>query len=171
MIMFLMYIMLIFGFVVAGMGMYLTYYVPPIFSWIFFIFGAIIAFCGMFLMTMRAIKTGANLLINPASTKNDSVLWFYIKRNGTVKIIPATEMKNAGGLIKADNTDVIVQDVVKPPYRIADHQVRFIPEGSGYASSHMFVLYAKVLKDKHKLEDLHHGRFNILTKLNKKLGD
>ena len=119
----IMIIMVMFGLLMTGMsGAF-----PNIaFQILFFVLGIIIAFTGITMLYLRAIKTGAIYLLKPAQP--NQMIWFYIQRDGTVKITPA--LRRIEGMSESREMDAIIQDM--KAYRIFDHQIRFVPEDLGH---------------------------------------
>ena len=130
--------------------------------------GFLLPFVGILMMTGRMSKVGIISLLNPA--KPNEVIWFYIRKDGTVLITPA--FRALEGMTKNPkmSRDLIeggkrlapmVQDLKS--YRLFDHQVRFVPEDIGHTVDHRHVLYAKVLKNKYGFENIRDGRRKIIA--------
>jgi len=127
-----------------------------------FIVGMIISLVGLFMLYIRAIKTGAIHLLNTAQP--NSVIWFYIQRDGTVKITPA--FKRIEGMTESKEMDAIIQDM--KAYRIFDHQIRFVPEDLGHSADVKHCVYARIMKNKYGFESIRDGRRKILDYLYKR---
>ena len=61
--------------------------IPDMFRYVFFIVGLVISFVGLFMLFTRAKKTGAEHLLDFG--RPGTAIWFYIYRDGTLKITPA----------------------------------------------------------------------------------
>jgi len=116
--------------------------IPDIFRMVLFMFGFLLSFVGIFLIQGRAMKTGVSHLLEYGNPKK--IIWFYVYRDGTIKITPA--MRDVEGLLYSRELDAAVQDMKS--YRLFDHSVRFVPEAIGHAVDLDMCLYAHVLKTK-----------------------
>jgi len=116
--------------------------IPDALRMIMFMFGFLLAFVGVFLIQGRALKTGVNHLLEYGNPKK--IIWFYVYRDGTIKITPA--MRDVEGLLYSKELDAAVQDMKS--YRLFDHSIRFVPEAIGHAADLDMCLYAHVLKTK-----------------------
>ena len=116
--------------------------IPDVLRMIMFMFGFLLAFVGVFLIQGRALKTGVGHLLEYGNPKK--IIWFYVYRDGTIKITPA--MRDVEGLLYSKELDAAVQDMKS--YRLFDHSIRFVPEAIGHAADLDMCLYAQVLKTK-----------------------
>lgn len=153
----IMIIMVMFGLLISGISGHAPS--PPL-QIIFFIGGIMVAFVGMLLLYGRAIKTGAIYLLQ--SAQPDNMIWFYIQRDGTVKITPA--FRRIEGMSESKEMDSIIQDM--KAYRIFDHQVRFVPEDLGHSADVKHCVYARVMKNKYGFESIKDGRRKLLFWMN-----
>jgi hypothetical protein len=147
---------MIFGIILSSIGSYM----PPeykMFQVFFFILGMAVASIGLIILFTRARKTGAIHLLEPAQP--GKMIWFYIQKDGTVKVTPAVKEKEGMTQCK-ELSDAIVQDT--KAYRLFDHSVRFVPEDVGHTANHLHCLYAMVMKNKYGYEDIKDGRKKIL---------
>ena len=126
--------------------------IPMIFRVAFFGVGAMIAFFGVFMTHMRAKKTGAEHLIEPG--RPGTILWFYVHKDGTVKITPA--MREVESALFSPELDAVVHEMKS--YRLFDHSVRFVPEGIGHAVDLDMCLYVSLLKNKFGFQTLREAR-------------
>lgn len=149
----IMIMMIMFGLLITFVAGYMPFMVLQI---MFLVVGIIVAFVGIMLVYIRAIKTGAIHLLQPAQPNN--MIWFYIQRDGTVKITPA--FRRIEGMSESTEMNAIIQDM--KAYRIFDHQVRFVPEHVGHSADVKHCVYAKVMKNKYGFEGIKDGRRKIL---------
>lgn len=163
MIFFMAYLLLFFGVFLAGviglLPLQVQVVIPDYFRMILFAFGMIIAFLGLIMIHSRAIKTGVHHLIEPG--KPNRIHWFYIYRDGSIKITPS--VREVEGQLYCPELDAQIQDMKS--YRIFDHPVRFVPEGTGHAIDLGKCLYAQFLKTKFgfaNLREARDGGFNLL---------
>jgi len=156
----LMILMVTAGLVLAGLSGSMPVMILQV---MMFVVGILIAFVGMMMLYGRAAKTGAIHLLEQAQP--DSMIWFYIQRDGNVKITPS--IRRIEGM--SENTEIgYVQD--RKSYRLFDHQVRFVPEDLGHTADHRHALYAQVLKTKYGFENLKDGRRKLLFWQNQQKG-
>jgi hypothetical protein len=118
------------------------------------VFGAILALVGIFITMMRAYRTGAIRIINPAKVHQS--LWFYIHRDGNVVILPA--MRDVVGLSVSGDKRVDAEIADLKSYRLYDHIIRFVPEGVGHSVDLNAVLYSYLLKTKHGFKTIKDAR-------------
>ena len=127
-------------------------FIPDIFRIAFFMIGMILSFFGVFMTHIRAKKTGAEHLIEPG--RPETIIWFYVHRDGTVKITPAVrEVENA---LYSPELDAMVHEMKS--YRLFDHSIRFVPEGIGHAVDLDMCLYVSLLKNKFGFQTLREAR-------------
>lgn len=149
----IMLLLVMFGLMICGV----SGHAPGIaLQGLFFIIGIIIAFVGILILYGRAIKTGAIYLLQPAQP--DNMIWFYIQRDGTVKITPA--FRRIEGMSESKEMDSIIQDM--KAYRIFDHQIRFVPEDLGHSADVKHCVYARIMKNKYGFESIKDGRRKLL---------
>jgi hypothetical protein len=152
----LSYMLVMTGLFLAGfmglMPLNIQLMVPTILRIALFAVGMVLAFFGVFLPHSRAKKTGAEHLIDPG--RPGTIIWFYVHRDGTVRITPAIrEVENA---LYAPELDALVHEMKS--YRLFDHSVRFVPEGIGHAVDLDMCLYVTLLKNKYGYQNLREAR-------------
>jgi hypothetical protein len=125
---------------------------PALLKMALFFVGILIAFIGWFMPWVRATKTGAIHLIESASPK--TLIWFYVFRDGTVKI--TTSIREVEGQLYSKELDAQINDLKS--YRLFDHSIRFVPEGIGHAVDLDMILYATLLKTKWGYANLREAR-------------
>jgi hypothetical protein len=159
---FLAYLTMFFGIFMAGIsGLFpasVQNVIPDMYRSFFFIMGLIVAMIGLVLLNIRAIKVGANHLIAPG--RPDSILWLYVFRDGTIKIVPS--LRVVEGQLYSPELDAQIHEMKS--YRIFDHSIRFVPEGVGHAIDLDMCLYAYVLKTKWGFSNLLQARKGVLKK-------
>lgn len=162
MMFFLGYMLMFFGFVLAGLIGLLplqTQIAIPMFMRVgMFGFGIFIGFIGMFLPHSRALKTGANHLIEPG--RPGLINWFVVYPDGDIKITQS--IREVEGQLYSRELDAQIQELKS--YRIFDHSIRFVLEGSGHAADLGMCVYSEFLQNKHGFESLRDAResgFNI----------
>lgn len=145
------------GTLIAVFGMLVP---NPIVNVLFLIVGLIMSMAGILMLMLKAVKTGVIHFFYPPRN-DDSTLWFYIRRDGTVKITPAFRM------LEGMSEDLYGTKIIKDmkSYRLADWNVRFVPEGIGHSVDVNNVMYARVMKKQNHFESLKDGRRKILTSL------
>jgi len=129
--------------------------IPDGFRFIMFFVGFIIPRSGFMMHYIRAKRTGAVHIINPAVPGTH--LWFYIFKDNEIMITPA--IRSGEGLSYSPKLDAQVFDVKS--YTLADHKVRIVPEVIGQAVDIDYVLYVNVLKTKYGFENLKEIRDSI----------
>lgn len=163
MLFFMAFMMLFFGLTMAGifslLPVSMTLGIPLYLKMMFFVVGMIISFIGVFLIFIRADKTGAKHLLETG--RPDKILWFYVHRDGTIKITPA--VREVEGQLYSPELDAQIQDMRS--YRLFDHSVRIVPEGIAHAINLDMCLYAQFLKTKYGYENLREARQSLLEKL------
>lgn len=127
--------------------------VPPTISVSFFMFGSILFVVGQFMILIRLKKTGAIHLLDVGNP--DKIIWFYIRKDGTVRITPS--IRKAEAMLYNQDMDAHVPDI--KGYQLADHQIRFILEETGSVADLDYCMYANVLRSKYGFENLQ-GIFN-----------
>lgn len=125
-----------------------------------FIVGVLVAFIGIIILFTRAVRTGAIHILAPAVP--DEMLWFYLLKEGTIKITPA--FRRIEGMM--ENKEIGYSQDMKA-YRLLDHNVRFIPEDIGHSVDVRHCLYAKVLKNKYGFEGIKDARRKLLFHIRK----
>lgn len=133
-------------------SMFLPPEIPVMGKYMLFIMGTIIAFIGLFILQTRAMKTGANHLLEFGRPNN--IIWFYVHRDGTIKITPA--LREIEGQLYSPELDAQIQDYKS--YRLFDHSIRFVPEGIGHAADLDMILYVTLLKDKYGFNNIREAR-------------
>lgn len=156
-----MYFLLAIMFVMGGVGiasaysflpLEVIYQMPPGFGTIMMGVGLLMAMVGIILLWIRAIKVGANYLINPG--RPDRILWFYIFPDNSVKIVPAK--RDVEGFLYSKKLDATVQELKS--YHLFDHPIRFVPEGLGHTADLDACLYAYFLKSKFGFKSIKEAR-------------
>jgi len=167
MIFFLVFILIMFGLILSGlfslMPLSVLITVPPAIRMMFFFVGVMITIVGLLMLHGRAYKTGAIHLLNFG--KPGTIIWFYVYRDGTVKITPA--MREVEGTLYSQELDAQIQDFKS--YRLFDHSIRFVPEGIGHAVDLDMVLYSMMLKNKFGYQNIREARESVFINLLKKL--
>ena len=163
MMFFLAYMLMLFGFVLAGIvglvPLQMQYQIPMFMRVGMFFFGILIGFVGLFLPHSRALKTGATHLIEPG--RPGLINWFVVYPDGDIKITPS--VREVEGQLYSEELDAQIQELKS--YRIFDHSVRFVLEGSGHAVDLGMCVYSEFLQNKYGFENLRQARqggFNIL---------
>ena len=156
MIFFMCYMLVFFGIFFAGfIGLFpyeMQYMIPMWLRFPFFMIGIIIAMVGLSMVHIRAKKTGAEHLLE--SGRPGTILWFYVFRDGTVKITPS--MREIEGQLYSRELDAQIHDLKS--YRLFDHSIRFVPEGIGHAVDLDMVLYATLLRTKYGFSNIEEAR-------------
>ena len=152
MIFFLVYIFLFFGIMLVGMGSFLPPEMPIMLNYLLFLMGIMIIFVGMVILQSRASKTGAIHLLEFG--RPNTIIWFYVHRDGTVKITPA--IREIEGQLYSKELDAQIHDLKS--YRLFDHSIRFVPEGIGHSESLDICLYTTLLKNKYGFTNLRESR-------------
>jgi len=158
----LAYMMLFFGVVLAGIvGLVPANQqavIPVYFRYILFMMGSLISFIGLVLIHGRAKKTGAHHLIEPG--RPGLINWFLVYPDGDIKITPS--VRDVEGQLYSKELDAQIQELKS--YRIFDHSIRFVLEGTGHAADLGMCVYTKLLKTKYGFENLRQARqggFNL----------
>ena len=158
----LMMIGLVFGgLLIASLPGFIPFFNNPTFGFLFFLFGTVISMAGMGILIIRLKKTGAEYLVNPG--RPGQPLWFYIYRDGEVKIV--SSIRKGEGYLFSEELDSLIPDLKS--YSLADHKVRFVPEGAAHAVDLDMIEYAQLMDRKHGFSNLREGRafaFNILRR-------
>jgi len=145
-----------FGFVLAGivglMPPITQLQIPMFLRVMMFAVGLLIGFIGMFLPHSRALKTGATHLIEPG--RPDLINWFVVYPDGNIKITPS--VREVEGQLYSKELDAQIQELKS--YRIFDHSIRFVLEGSGHAVDLGMCVYTEFLKNKYGFESLKEAR-------------
>jgi len=162
MMFFMAYMFLFFGIFIAGVAGLLPletqYLIPGYFRVLLFAFGMMIAYIGLIMVHGRAIKTGVHHFIEPG--RPNKIIWLYVYRDGSIK--PTPSMREVEGQLYNKELDAQIQDMKS--YRLFDHPVRIVPEGTGHAIDLGMCLYAQFLKTKHgfaNLKEAREGGFNV----------
>lgn len=129
--------------------------IPDFFRFILFFFGFIFSFLGILLIHGRALKTGTNHLLEYG--RPETIIWFFVNRDGTIKITPA--MREVEGALYSKELDAVVNDMKS--YRLFDHSVRIVPEGLGHTADLDMVLYATLLKTKNGFANIREARKSV----------
>ena len=163
MIFMLLYMLVFFGLFLAGfiglMPLGVQMQIPEFLRMVFFFVGIVIAMLGVSMLHGRAKKTGAEHLLEFG--RPGTILWFYVYRDGTVKLTPS--IREVEGQLYCKELDAQVNDLKS--YRMFDHSVRFVPEGIGHAVDLDMVLYTTLLKNKYGFTNIREARtegFKIL---------
>jgi len=114
--------------------------------------GFVLAIVGITMVHGRAIKTGAIHLLEWG--KPGKLIWFYVHKDGTIKITPA--MRAVEGHLYSRELDAQIMDLKS--YRLFDHSVRFVPEGTGHSVDLGMCLYVAYLKNKWGLTNIREAR-------------
>lgn len=144
-------------------GGFLPDSIPMMLKYLLFMMGFIISLLGIIILQGRAVKTGADHLLEFG--RPDKIIWIYAYRDGTLKITPA--MREIGGQLYSPELDAQIQDFKS--YRIFDHSIRIVPEGIGHAVNLDYVLYATLLKTKYGFNNITEARQESKKFKNKRL--
>ena len=162
MMFFMAYMMLFFGIFIAGVVGLLPiesqFFIPGYFRILLFAFGMLVSYMGLIMIHGRAIKTGVHHFIEPG--RPNKIMWAYVHRDGSIKFTPS--MREVEGQLYCKELDAQIQDMKS--YRVFDHPVRIVPEGTGHAIDLGMCLYAQFLKTKYgfaNLKEAREGGFNI----------
>jgi len=150
------YMLVMFGLIMASLAGLMPAsaqeMIPDFFRFILFFVGLILSIMGIMMLQTRANKTGANHLLEFG--RPDRIIWFWVQRDGTVKITPA--VKEVEGTTYSKDLDAIINDFKS--YRLFDHSIRFVPEGLGHSVDLDVVLYCTLLKNKFGFANLREAR-------------
>jgi len=150
------YMFMFFGFVIAGivglMPATMQFQIPMFLRMTMFFFGIILGFVGMFLPHSRALKTGVNHLIEPGTP--GLINWFLVYPDGNIKISPS--VREVEGQLYSKELDAQIQELKS--YRIFDHSIRIVLEGSGHAVDLGMCVYTEFLSNKFGFESLREAR-------------
>lgn len=156
MIFIFVYMLVVFGLILASISGLMPAdsqnMIPDFFRFILFFVGFILAFLGITLLHGRASKTGAIHLLEWGVP--GTILWFYVYRDGTVKITPA--IREVEGALYSKELDAQINDMKS--YRLFDHSIRFVPEGIGGSADLDLVLYATLLKNRYGFQTIRDAR-------------
>jgi len=143
------------GIMIEVMGLFMPEYMI-----IFLLFGAIIQSVGIMILWMRIKEIGVDKLL--PKSKVGEVIWFYIRKNGTVEILKA--MQCGEGFMKEGwNDRNIVRDIKS--YQMRDLQVRFVPEDLGFSADYKLALYCSKMAKEHGIEGIRDGRRKIFQEI------
>lgn len=152
----LSYILVAFGILINGLIVMLPVNMQAVIpSWMRLAFmgvGLMLGVFGVCLPHTRAKKTGAEHLIEFA--RPSTLIWFYVYRDGTVKITPA--IREVEGQLYSKELDAQIHDLKS--YRLFDHSIRFVPEGIGHAVDLDVVLYTTLLRNKYGFTNIREAR-------------
>lgn len=129
--------------------------IPDSLKMILFFVGMILSVMGVIMLWLRATKTGANLLIAPG--RPDRILWFYVFKDGTIRIVNAA--RDVEGFTYSKTLDTEATEMKS--YRLFDHHVRIIPEGIGSATDLGACLYCYFIRTKHGFKSIKDARETI----------
>ena len=153
--MFGLVILLIFaGVFICSVPSLISYvYIPPVeFVMIMFIFGAVLVIAGLLLVYIRLRRTGAINILEPA--RPGFPLWIYIYKDGECRIVRG--QRSGEGYIMSQELDADIPDL--KTYSLADHKIRFVPEGCAHSVDLDMVEYAQIIDRKHHFENLKKAR-------------
>jgi hypothetical protein len=156
------YMFIFFGLFLAGMAGLLPadvfIMVPSFMRMILFFVGFVIALIGVILVQGRALKTGAIHLLEYG--RPNKIIWFYVYKDGSIKITPS--MREVEGQLYSPELDAQIHELKS--YRLFDHSVRFVPEGTGHAIDLGMCLYATFLKNRWGFANLRQARKSFFNK-------
>lgn len=156
MIFFFVFMLVMFGIIIAAIPgltpLEVQAMIPDGFRILFFFLGIMISFIGLFILFTRAKKTGAEHILDFG--KPGTAIWFYVYRDGTLKITPA--IREIGQTLFSKELDAQINDLKS--YKLFDHNVRIVPEGLGHATDLDMVLYTTLLKHKWGFSSLREAR-------------
>jgi len=128
-------------------------YTPPVeFTMIMFLFGVVLVLAGLTLVWIRLNRTGAMNILEPA--RPGFPLWIYIYKDGECRIVRGR--RSGEGYIMSQELDADIPDL--KTYSLADHKIRFVPEGCAHSVDLDMVEYAQILDRKHNFENLKKAR-------------
>lgn len=163
MIFMLAYVFLFFGIVLAGMSglmpIEIIIGVPMFLRTMLFFVGFIISLVGLIILHGRAVKTGAVHLLEFG--RPGKIIWFYVYKDGSIKITPS--VREIEGHLYSRELDALIHELKS--YKLFDHSVRFVPEGTGHAVDLGMCLYATFLKTKYGFAGLKEARHSFLNKI------
>ena len=156
----MMYFLLLYMFVgvgvmMSGLGFLMPemfYAMPKDISYGMLGMGMLLAMVGVVLVHFRAMKVGANHLIAPGSP--NKILWFYVNKDDTLRIVPA--FRDVEGLSYSKKLDTESQELKS--YRLFDHSIRFVVEGLGHCVDLKACLYGYFLKTKYGFKNMNEAR-------------
>lgn len=150
------YIFIFFGLVLAGLIGLLPFQeqfaIPDFLRYIMFGVGFVLCLVGIVLVQGRAKKTGAEHLLEFG--RPNRIIWFYVYKDGTIKITPS--MREVEGQLYSKELDAQILDFKS--YRLFDHSIRIVPEGTGHAVDLGKCLYAMFLRNKHGFINIREAR-------------
>jgi len=153
---------IIFGAIMSGMSGILPITslvgVPYFLRILLFMIGLILILVGLMMIYGRAVKTGAVHLLDWG--RPNRIIWFYVYKDGSIKITPA--VRDVEGQLYSPELDAQIHEMKS--YRLFDHSVRFVPEGTGHAIDLGLCLYAAFLKTKHGFSNLRQARKSFFNK-------
>lgn len=162
MIFMLAYMFLFFGIFLAGMSGLLPVNVyvgvPAFLRVMLFFVGIIISLVGMIILHGRAMKTGAVHLLEFG--RPGKIIWFYVYKDGSIKITPS--VREIEGHLYSKELDALIHELKS--YKLFDHSIRFVPEGTGHAVDLGMCLYATFLKTRYGFAGLKEARQSFLNK-------
>jgi len=145
-----------FGFILAGIVGLVPpmqqFQIPMFLRVMMFAIGILVGFVGMFLPHARALKTGAVHLIEPG--RPGLINWFVVYPDGDIKVTPS--VREVEGQLYSSELDAQIQELKS--YRIFDHSIRFVLEGSGHAMDLGMCVYTEFLQNKWGFENLRQAR-------------
>ena len=160
---FLAFMLVFVGIFIAGLQTFMPldmiFTMPQGFGYLLFIFGIVLAGVGLFLLYARASKVGATHLIAPG--KPEKILWFYIYKDDTLRIVPAR--RDVEGFSHSKQLDAEVQELKS--YRLQEHSVRIVPEGIGHCVDLNACIYAYFLKTKKGFKTISDARAESIKAL------
>ena len=150
------YLLVIFGLLMAGLVGLMPateqWMIPDWLRYVFFGVGFILAFVGLSMVQGRANKTGAIHLLDWG--RPGRIIWFYVYKDGTIKITPS--VRDVENQLYSKELDAQIQEMKS--YRLFDHSVRFVPEGTGHAVDLGMCLYVGLLKNKWGFTNIREAR-------------
>ena len=150
------YMLVFFGFFMGGIIGLLPLTeqigIPDYFRYVMFGVGFCLVMVGSSLVHGRAKKTGAEHLLEFG--RPGDIIWFYVYKDGTIKITPS--MREVEGQLYSKELDAQIQEMKS--YRLFDHSIRFVPEGTGHAVDLGMCLYAAFLKTRNGFSNIREAR-------------
>jgi len=162
MIFMLAYMFLFFGIFLAGMSGLMPANIfigiPMFLRLMLFIVGFIISLVGLIILQGRAVKTGATHLLEFG--RPGKIIWFYVYKDGSIKITPS--VREIEGHLYSQELDALIHELKS--YKLFDHSIRFVPEGTGHAVDLGMCLYASFLKTKYGFAGLREARQSFFNR-------
>lgn len=147
--MFGMYVIIsLIGFVLGSLGAMMPVDIPLMMKLPLLLFGIVLFFMGLLMINIRLNKMGLMSLFEPGNP--DKIIWFYIRKDGTIKITPS--IRRTETMLFSPDLKAHIQDV--KAYILGDHHIRFVSEISGKCLDTNYAVYANISKSKYDMHSL-----------------